>query len=259
MSCKTLLAKKIRLVLLLFYLTAVFIQFGAGESLWNSQFEGYYAEKQSLTPGELFTVVIDSESGIEYEASRSGDKELVLQFTGGGGGGDMFSFLPDMRSSRNEVTGGDESYSLRTELAVRVQEVDDNGNGFIQGTRTVTLQGAAQSVTVSGWVTSSAISEDRRISFNHITDSRFTYRSFLASERPVLTEDDIREIVTRAEEGEEQPPEEQPLAGQPAGEQPEAEQPETRGGYTLIDEKKMELLLYYMNSFLDLLFETGGN
>ena len=281
MSGKTLLAKKLRKSLLLFCFSAVFLQFGTGESLWDSQFEGYYSEKQSLDPGELFTVVIDSESGIEYEASRSGDKELVLQFTGGSGS-DMFSFLPDMTSSRNEVTGGEETYSLRTELAVRVQEIDNNGNGFIQGSRTITLQGAVQSVTLSGWVSPSQISEDRRIPFDRITDLRLTYRSFLASERPVLTEDDIQEIIAQAEEeqplgeqplgeepeeaqpAEEQPPEAQPEGGQPAEEQPigtQSGQPagETGGNYMLTDEKKRELLLLYMNSFLDLLFETGGN
>lgn len=212
------------------------ILFGYSESLWDPNFPGYYSLNPRVTPGEIVTIVIDTDSSLEFSAAHSGEKEVSLEFSGGDTG-NLFSFLPDIQvSDATDVDGSDE-LSFTTSIAARVVEIDEVGMAYVQGSRTVSVQEAVQAVTVSGWLHPDRMSSGKPVRLEQLADVRLTFRSFVESERPLLTEDDIRELMAKptgdaatSEAGvtgqapQTNQPEEQPVAEEAQTNQP-AEQP----------------------------------
>ncbi len=68
-----------------------------GESLWSPAFKGYLAGSTGLAVGDALVVQIDASSSLSFSSSVNDSKNLTLEFTGGTGG-NLFSFLPQVRS-----------------------------------------------------------------------------------------------------------------------------------------------------------------
>jgi len=229
---------------ILFFLTVITGLSGA-DNLWTSDFQGYIAEKPVLTEGRLLRVIIDSSTQLDLSASYTADKELVLRFSGGDTG-NLFAFLPDIDAANRRTAEGEEESSLQASLGARVIEIDDTGAARIQGSRTMTLQDSVQAVTVTGWVAPQNVDAENTVSFDQLADAELVFRSFVQTGQPILTEEDIEEAENGDEVGETE-------AAGPGDETGAPEQPESR--YTLNDERKRELLLNYINQFVQLIFE----
>lgn len=239
----------------LFFLTVI-TGFAHAENLWTSDFQGYIAEEPVLSEGQLLRVIIDSSTQLELSASYSSDKEIVLSFSGGDTG-NLFAFLPDIDSTGRRTAEGQEDTTLQTVLAARVQEIDDTGAARIQGSRTMTLQGSVQAVTVTGWVDTRSVDADNTVRFDQLADAELVFRSFVQTGERILTGEDIEEVMPEEVPGaEEGATPIEPAAG-PGEEAAAAAVPATpENRYTLSDERKRELLLDYINQFLGLIFET---
>lgn len=235
----------------------------SAESLWDEEFSGYASQAKKLTEGQIVTVTIDASTKLAFTSTKAGDKELTLTFSGGETG-DLFSFLPKISSGTTQSREGEEDIELSTQLAARVQETADTGLAYIQGSRSMQIQGAVEAVTVTGWLRAGDLDQDNRIPFAKLAESELTFRTFLDSEEQILTEDDIVEAVAelRAEaEGEAEEAGEAPAAGEGAPGEAEETAPEAGTGagetgprYRLSEEKKRELLLQYINNLIDLIF-----
>ncbi|MFP4562015.1 MAG: flagellar basal body L-ring protein FlgH [Spirochaetia bacterium] len=234
---------------ILFFLTVITGLSGA-ENLWTSDFQGYIAEKPVLTEGRLLRVIIDSSTQLDLSASYNADKELVLRFSGGDTG-NLFAFLPDIDATNRRTAEGEEESSLRASLGARVIEIDDTGAARIQGSRTMTLQDSVQAVTVTGWVAPQNVDAENTVSFDQLADAEIVFRSFVKTGQQILTEEDIEEaVLAEAPEAAAPAPDEE---AETTDEEDAPEQPESR--YTLSDERKRELLLNYINQFVQLIFE----
>jgi flagellar basal body L-ring protein FlgH len=239
----------------------------SAESLWDEEFSGYVSQSKKLTEGQIVTVTIDASTKLTFTSTKAGDKELTLTFSGGETG-DLFSFLPEISSGTTQSREGEEDIELSTQLAARVQETADTGLAYIQGSRSMQIQGAVEAVTVTGWLRAEDLDQDNRIPFAKLAESELTFRTFLDSEEQILTENDIVEAVAelRAEAevtpGEAEEAGETPAAGEGAPDEAEGTAPEAGTGagetgprYRLSEEKKRELLLQYINNLIDLIFQ----
>ena len=163
------------------------------------------------------------------------------------------SFLPQVSSSGNRKVKGSESHSFKSSLAARVVEVDPSGHFFVQGGRTVSIEGKEQSVAVSGWVNPADLNKKREIAFTKIADSRIVFKSFLQPGDPILTEEDIDVFaglpaptaVSDTTGASEASSEVTAATTKPAA--------DIKAGQ-LGEEKKRELLLLYINRLVDLIF-----
>jgi hypothetical protein len=233
-----------------------------GDSLWSPDFKGYLSGGRGFAVGDTIVVQIDASSSLSFSASSNDTKNLTLEFTGGQSG-NLFSFLPQVRTGGEQSTTGKDSLSLKTQVPVVVTAVNPDGSAQVQGSRTVSVQGKNESVTVSGSVSPGLLDQKGSINFSKLANSRLVYTTFLASPRDVLTQADLQTLLTPA-----------PAAGAPAaaagtaagaapaGTPAPAAQGAQAGGaaqgpqqsLVITDARKKQLLLLYLNRLIDVVF-----
>jgi Flagellar L-ring protein len=232
-----------------------------GDSLWSPDFKGYLSGGRGFAVGDTIVVQIDASSSLSFSASSNDTKNLTLEFTGGQSG-NLFSFLPQVRTGGEQSTTGKDSLSLKTQVPVVVTAVNPDGSARVQGSRTVSVQGKNESVTVSGSVSPGLLDQKGSINFSKLANSRLVYTTFLASPRDVLTQADLQTLLTPA-----------PAAGAPAAAAgtaagaapagtPAPAQGAQAGGaaqgpqqsLVITDARKKQLLLLYLNRLIDVVF-----
>ena len=236
------------------------------ESLWSPGFKGYLSGGKGPAVGDVVVVQIDASSSLSFTSSSNDAKNLTLEFSGGESG-NLFSFLPQVRTSGSRSTTGRDVLSLKTQIPAVVTAVNPDGTVQVQGSRTVSVEGKQESVTVSGVVSPGLVDQKGSILFSRLANSRLVYRTFLTSAQDVLSPADLRQMLAQAPAA---PPAAAPAGapgaapgGQPgAGTAPAAGQPAAaaqpapaaRPGLTISDAKKRQLLLQYLNRLMDVIF-----
>jgi len=264
-------------------LFTILISGSYAESLWEDTFKGHIFPQNTLEVGEIVSVVVDINSSLQLEASHIGAKSATLSIKGGATG-DLLSFLPEIESSNDAETEADENLSFSTRLSATVEEIDENGKGYIRGTRTVSVNGQTEAVTITGWVSPKSINTQGAVPFTELTEAKLVYKSVLESDREVISseelikqqqattdtdliQDQTQETATSDEAAAEQgtaetegegAAEQGSAAAQTAASEGQAETEPTESikeSYNISDKRKKELLLQYINSFLDLMFD----
>jgi hypothetical protein len=239
----------------------------AGESLWSPDFKGYLSGGRGLAVGDALVVQIDASSSLSFTSSTNDSKNLTLEFSGGDSG-NLFSFLPQGRTGGSLSTSGRDNLSLKTQIPVVVTALNPDGTAQVQGSRTVVVQGKNESITVSGAVSPSLLDQKGSISFSRLANARLAYTTFLASAKDILTQADLRQLLTPAPAATAAaapaaggaPATGTPAAG-PAGAAPQAGAAAPGAptaapqGLTISDARKRQLLLLYLNRLIDIVFQ----
>ena len=228
------------------------VQTGA-DSLWTPGFSGYLTSKTAVQEGDIVLVQIDASSSLSFEASNSDAKSITLEFSGGEFG-NLFSFLPATRTGGSQSAKGSQDYSLETEIAARIAEIDESGKARLEGNRSFSLENKQELVSIGGWLDPATLGSDRRISFSQLADARLSFRTFLAPAAATLTAADIEEVIETIEAAPIGPAGEAAGAAAPAAGVEETAVRERRS-YQLSQVKKIELFLSYINRMVDLLFQ----
>lgn len=229
-----------------------------GESLWDPDFKGYISSQTQVAPGDVLIVLIDTSFSLSHVSTQKDSKTITFEYTGGEYG-NLFSFLPNITTGVDNNVKGDEKYSLKSEIVVRIVSLEDNEQGYIEGSREITIDSKKESITLTGYINTNDIDQHRQILFSKIADARLVFQTFLYPQEYILTEEDIEEIVEElALEAEGMVPEEVPALEEEVTEEPGVEEaPAERviRQTQLSKEKKMELFLKYVNRMIDLLFQ----
>jgi hypothetical protein len=230
-----------------------------GDSLWSPDFKGYLSGGRGLAVGDAIVVQIDASSSLSFSASSNDSKNLTLEFTGGDSG-NLFSFLPQVRTGGTQSTTGKDNLSLKTQVPVVVTAVNPDGSAQVQGSRAVSVQGKNESVTVSGSVSPNLLDQKGTINFSRLANSRLVYTTFLASAKDVLTQADLRALLTPAPAAAGAPAAAAGAAAPAAAAAPQAA-PASAGAalapqqsLVISDARKKELLLLYLNRLIDVVF-----
>jgi hypothetical protein len=241
------------------------------DSLWTPGFGGYLSSENAIRVGDIILVQIDASSSLSFAATSSDAKNVTFEFSGGEFG-NLFSFLPTTRTGGNQSVEGDQNFSLETEIAARVAEIDGTGKARLEGSRTFSVENKDELITIGGWIDPRTLESGRQVSFSQLADARLQFRTFLQPSAPTLTAADIKEVIETIgiPTGAVAPPAEGAVAAPTAGvvpaggeaapaAQPAAPRVETavqeRRSYQLSQEKKIELFLIYINRMIDLLFQ----
>ena len=262
---KTVTAIAARSIVVFLFLAAVLP--AGGESLWTQDFKGYLSGSRGLGVGDALVVQIDASSSLSFSSSSNDSKNLTLEFSGGSSG-NLFSFLPQLRTGGTQTTTGKDLLSLKTQVPVVVTAVNPDGSAQVQGSRTVAIQGKNESITVTGSVSPGLLDQKGSISFSRLANARLTYTTFLASTTNVLSPADLQTILAPSP-GAAAPGAAAPAAASaPAGSAPAtaaaapgAAPAATAGpaapvqpGLTITDARKRQLLLIYLNRLIDIVF-----
>jgi hypothetical protein len=224
-------------IIMPFLLLAVLVPAG-GESLWSPGFKGYLSGSRGFAVGDSFVVQIDASSSLSFSSSSNDTKNLTLEFSGGDSG-NLFSFLPQLRTGGSRTATGKDTLSLKTQIPVVVTAVDPAGTVQVQGSRTVSIEGKTESVTVSGTVSPNLIDQKGSVSFSRLANARLVYTTFLSSARDVLTQADLVRLLA-------------PAPAAPPGAAATAQPPQNT--LTISDTRKRQLLLQYLNRLIDVVF-----
>ena len=238
-----------------------------GESLWSPDFKGYLSGGRGFAVGDSIVVQIDASSSLSFSSSTNDAKNLTLEFTGGTGG-NLFSFLPQVRTGGTLTTTGKDSVSLTASFPVVVTSVGADGTAQVQGSRTINVQGKNESITISGSVPPRLLAQKGTINFSQLANARLAYTTLVSSAANVLSPADIQTITTPAPSaagtaatpgaaaataapgaGTATPG---ATAAAPAAATTAAAAPQTT--QAIPDARKKELLLLYLNRLLDVVF-----
>ncbi len=247
-----------------FLLIAVIFPAG-GESLWSPDFKGYLSGSRGLAVGDSLVVQIDASSSLSFSSSSNDSKNLTLEFSGGDSG-NLFSFLPQVRTGGTQTTAGKDSLSLKTQVPVVVTAVNPDGTAQVQGSRSVAVQGKNESITITGSISPDLLDQKGTINFSKLTNARLTYTTFLASARDVLSPADLQRMLAPAPAAETGPaagaapaaasstPAATTGPGPAAATAPATGAAAAQPGLTIPDARKKELLLLYLNRLIDVVF-----
>jgi flagellar basal body L-ring protein FlgH len=242
-----------------------------GESLWSPDFKGYLSGSKGLAVGDALVVQIDASSSLSFSSSSNDSKNLTLEFTGGDSG-NLFSFLPQVRTGGSLSTTGKDSLSLKTQVPVVVTSVNPDGTAQVQGSRTVTVQGKNESITISGAVSRSLLDQQGMINFSKLANARLAYTTFLASAKDILSAADLQRLLAPtttaaapvtgttaapAAAGAAAAPAAGSATAPAAGAAAAAAATGTAAaqtGLSIPDARKKELLLLYLNRLIDIVF-----
>jgi hypothetical protein len=261
----------VKRALAILFLAAIVLAAPA-ENLTSPGFKGYLSGK-GLAKGDSVFVQIDTTSKLAFAASSTDSRIFTLEFAGGVTG-NLFSFIPQGRTGGDRSLKGAQELSLSGRIPAVVQEVDATGRALVRGSRAIEIEGREESIEISGWVDPRDVDGDRTVSFSMVADARLVYTTLLSSARDVLTAEDIREVLEALPQTTEGA-----MVIQPAGSGTAAATGTTTTAgtgtaattgtattgttqpaaaplrsLTLTDQKKLELLLVYLNRLVDLVF-----
>ncbi len=224
------------------------------DSLWTPGFEGYLSTKTMVQEGDIVLVQIDTSTSLSFDASASDAKNITFEFSGGEFG-NLFSFLPATRTGGNQTARGKQEYTLQTEIAARITEIDGTGKARVEGTRSFSLENKEELVSIAGWIDPGILGPDRIVSFSQLADARLQFRTLLEPAGATLTAADIEEVIEIIQTQPVAVPGEAAVGQPPEGASTAQPLVEERRSYQLTQEKKVELFLSYINRMVDLLFQ----
>jgi len=242
------------------------------ESLWDPDFKGYIVDGSGVRIGTTLVVRITPSTELTLKSAHIDSTEGLLSFSGGSGSG-LFDFLPHVSTGTSRELEQESSYNLETLLSALVTDRDESGLFYLEGERSLSINGSTEKLSVKGWFSPQQVQPDGSLSFDVMHKSILEYSSPGLETGQVLLPEDITEpveqTVSPVEEGltENVPPagtspneetvpaldtagidDTSPGIGEKGAGTPGS------GGYELTDEKQKQLLLQFFNRFLSTIF-----
>ncbi|MBN2737551.1 MAG: flagellar basal body L-ring protein FlgH [Spirochaetales bacterium] len=252
--------------IILFFTFTVFLFFMSFpvicDSLWDDAFDGYLSQSYPYKAGETLLVIIDSDYKFSLSSSSKDNKLLNLEFKGGGYG-DLFSFLPAVKSSGSGTMGHEEEITLSTFLPVEILSIDENKVAQIRGQRSLSVDGREEAVSLSGFVFLKDVDKDRSVTIERVGNARLNFSSLLMPALQTISDADLQEVAFEVLGT---PEMEDETAGVAAAEPALIENPDERAPvdaqataspkpeFQLDEDRKKELFLIYVNRLVDVLF-----
>lgn len=247
-----------------------------GETLWESEFQGYIVDGAALGVGDIISVTVTPHTKLSLDTTHVDSQQGKLSFTGGEGTS-LFSFLPEGTSNLSKEIEEESSYSLETSIPARLVERDSRGLFRLDGSRTITINRKEEVLSLSGWCDPASVSTQGVIDFDKLYNAVLEYTSPGLQQSKIITQEDLQENEADTAQAQQTGgtaglDEDGQQTGQDIGaEGAETETEEATGvdaeevgsaegtssGPELTPEKQRELLLQYFNRFIDTLFSPA--
>ncbi len=146
---------------------------GMGDSLWRPGSVSLISDRRASKLGDVVTILVAERSIASHQASHDTKKSLEV---GGGPGGGLLTFFPELSVSTERETSGKGSTSHSTLLVDRISgvvtEVTPQGMLRVEAVRKVKLNRDELTLTVSGLVRPDDIAADNTVLSTQIADCR---------------------------------------------------------------------------------------
>ena len=149
---------------------------GLGDSLWTARSVCLISDRRASNVGDVVTILVAERSVASHQASHDTDKKLEV---GGGPGGGMLTFFPELSVSTERGTSGKGSTTQATQMVDRISGVvtgvTSEGTLRVEAVREVKLNREELTLTVSGLVRPDDIGPDNTVLSTQIADCRIAW------------------------------------------------------------------------------------
>lgn len=165
--------KRTLILLLAFLLLYSFT--AAAESLWSEDAAGFYQDFPEYETGDVITVVIEENANAVQSANTDTSQDASYSSNSGG----FLDFIPfiDFNYSDSESADGATQRSgiLEADITTQIEEVQENGNLLITGTKMVKINGEVQTIRLNGVVRPEDVDFNNEISSKKVADAQIEY------------------------------------------------------------------------------------
>ena len=145
-------------------------------SLWTASSRSLTSDRRAARPGDIVTILVVEQSTASHQAAHETDKKLSV---GGGPGGGILGFFPDLSVKADRSTSGSGSSTQTTSLVDRISgivtAVTPQGNLQIQAARRVKISKDELTLTVTGLVRQDDVSSDNIVLSTQVADCRLEW------------------------------------------------------------------------------------
>ena len=169
--------KKLLLVtLVIFSLVIVSNTVYANNSLWSDEAAGKYEDRPDYQAGDIITVLIEEDANAVQSANTSTSQSSSIEAQAGTG---LFNFIKAFGLGYSDEGSADgqtqRSGTLEADITTQVEEVLDNGNLRIIGSKKIKINGEEQIIKLSGIIRPEDIKLDNEVSSQKVADASIEY------------------------------------------------------------------------------------
>lgn len=169
--------KKLLLVtLVIFSLVIVSNTVYANNSLWSDEAAGKYEDRPDYQAGDIITVLIEEDANAVQSANTSTSQSSSIEAQAGTG---LFNFIKAFGLGYSDEGSADgqtqRSGTLEADITTQVEEVFDNGNLRIIGSKKIKINGEEQIIKLSGIIRPEDIKLDNEVSSQKVADASIEY------------------------------------------------------------------------------------
>jgi len=151
----------------------------SGQDMRQNAARSLFADQKATQVGDAITILVVEESSASNDATTTSSREsnISLNASGQAGGSSMPTVGLGVGTGNTFKGQGVTSTngSVRAKLSAKVDSVSSNGNLWINGIRTITVNGEEQTIKISGLVRPSDITSDNMVFSYNIADARISF------------------------------------------------------------------------------------
>ncbi len=165
--------------LMMVMLVATGAAMALGQDMRQNAARSLFADQKATRVGDAVTILVVEVSSASNDARTTASRESNISFNATGQAGS--SNLPQLGlgvgtgNSFKGEGGTSTNGSIRAKLSARIDSVFPNGNLWINGLRTITVNGEEQTIRISGLVRPSDIDPDNSVYSFNIADARISF------------------------------------------------------------------------------------
>lgn len=153
--------------------------FAWSQGLQQSIQHSLFADEKARNVGDIITILIIEESRATNDAKSSASRESDISIAGSGKIGTKPLPEGSVTIGTGNTFNGEGSTSsrgsVRARISARVDSVMANGNLYISGVRTISVNGEDQTIKIFGTVRPSDIRPDNTVYSFHIADAAVVF------------------------------------------------------------------------------------
>jgi flagellar L-ring protein precursor FlgH len=152
----------------------------AGQDMREYVGRSLFSDQKAFRVGDAMTVIVVETSSASNDQSTTSNRESGLSAAASGGVGTTSIPSTTLGISTGNKFKGDGSTStngsVRAKISARVDTVFANGNLFVNGSRTITINGEEQLIKISGVVRPSDVQSDNSVYSYNISDAKILFQ-----------------------------------------------------------------------------------
>jgi flagellar L-ring protein FlgH len=157
----------------------IIVQWTSAQALRDNLSRSLFADQKAIRVGDAVTVLVFEESSASNDSRSTMTKESALSFSASAntgaatvpGGALTIGSGNSYKGSGNAQSQG----SVRAKVSARVDSVLPNGNMFISGSRTISVNGDDQIIKISGIIRPSDVQADNSVYSYNISEANIFF------------------------------------------------------------------------------------